>query len=114
MPIQRAGIMTTGFLVVAAMASMGEFSGVNGQTLYTSNFTTDELAYATAVGCRVATVLDTTILSSLGTSASKWAGITYADNVGKLFAAPLNANAVLIIDPVANTTNITTLVGVGG
>jgi hypothetical protein len=33
--------------------------------------------------------------------------------VGKLYAAPNNVDAVLIIDPLANTTDITTLAGLG-
>jgi hypothetical protein len=42
---------------------------------------------------------DITALNGLGSAPYKWNGIAYADSVGKLFAAPYNANAVLMIDP---------------
>jgi hypothetical protein len=55
-----------------------------------------------------------TALAGLGSASSKWASITYAKNVGRLFASPAsrlstNPAAVLIIDPVANTTSIASL-----
>jgi hypothetical protein len=94
--------MVTGFLVVV-VAVMGELSGVQAQ--YTTNLTTDEWAYVTDVGCRVAEVLDTTTLSSLGSGGSKWRGTAFDENVGKLYGAPHIADTVLIIDPVTNTTD---------
>jgi hypothetical protein len=56
---------------------------------------------------------DITTLGGLGSGSAKWIGITYAADVGKLYAAPQNADAVLIIDPLTNTTDITTLTGFG-
>jgi hypothetical protein len=56
---------------------------------------------------------DTTTLGGLGSAAYKWRSITYVEMVGKLFAAPFEADAVLIIDPIANTTDTTTLAGLG-
>jgi hypothetical protein len=101
-----SGVMATFLLVVTAA-----FSGAHAQ--FTTNFTADELAYVTAVGAGVREVMDSTTLSGLGSGSNKWWGITFADNVGKLYAAPRNAEAVLIIDPLNNNTDITTLVGLG-
>jgi len=61
----------------------------------------------------LANTTDITTLAGLGSGGGKWRSITYAANVGKMYAAPTNAGAVLIIDPLANTTDITTLAGLG-
>ena len=104
-------IATVLFLVVAVLTT-SEFLVVHALPQYTTNVTADEWAYATAIGAIVRVEgWDTTTLAGLGSVASKWDGVAFASNVGKLFGAPRNANAVLIIDPVANTTDITTLGG---
>ena len=41
----------------------------------------------------------------------KWNGIAHAPSTGKRYAAPANADAVLVIDPMTNTTDVTTLAG---
>jgi hypothetical protein len=58
-------------------------------------------------------VTDDTTLGGLGTGLFKWAGIAYASSVDMLFAAPFNAEAVLMIDPRTNVTDNTTLSGLG-
>ena len=52
---------------------------------------------------------DTTSISGLphgtATVTNKWRGFAFAPSVGKLFAAPFNADSVLIIDPATNRTD---------
>lgn len=69
------------------------------QAQYVSNATSEEWAYAAAVGA-VREDVDTTTLGGLSSiSTLKWSGITFVDTVGKLFAAPSSADTVLIVDP---------------
>jgi hypothetical protein len=103
---ERRCIMTTFVLVVTVAFS----SEVRAQ--FTTNLTADEWAYVTAVG-GVRDVVDTTTLGGLGSSTTKWWDFAYAANVGKVYSAPRNADAVLIIDPLTNTPDITTLAGFG-
>lgn len=92
------GGITATDLLVAAVAAMG----VHGQ--YTTNLTADEWSYAAAVGVRVVPVMDTTVLVDERSGA--WEGSAFADNVGKVFAAPYSSDAVLIFDPVTNATDV--------
>jgi hypothetical protein len=43
----------------------------------------------------------------------KWGAVTAAPTVGKLFATPISAASVLIVDPVTFATDTTTLSGLG-
>ena len=53
---------------------------------------------------------DTTTLAGLGSaSVYKWWGIEYAPNSHKMYAAPSYASAVLVIDPLANSTGLLAL-----
>ena len=42
---------------------------------------------------------------------NKWRGIAYAPSTRKLYAAPAFADGVLIVDPLANTTDVTAMAG---
>jgi hypothetical protein len=58
-------------------------------------------------------VTDTTRLNGLGVGGNKWRGIAFAPSVDMMFAAPSNADAVLMINPHTNVTGVTTLGGLG-
>ena len=67
---------------------------------------------------------DNTTMAGLGDASSssycdgdaddKWRSIAFVPSVEKLFAAPYDADSVLIIDPATNATDDTTLAGFGG
>jgi hypothetical protein len=87
---------------------------VGATTHFVTNVTADEWTYAAAVGTGVRVEgWDNTTFADLGSLGFKWHSITFVETVGKLFAAPVNADAVLIIDPVTNTMDVTTLAGFG-
>jgi hypothetical protein len=84
---------------------------IHGQVAAT-NVTTAELEYAAALGV-VGVTTDTTTLDGLGTNVGKWTGMAYAPSVGMLYAAPFNADSVLMINPRTNVMDTTTLGGLG-
>ena len=45
----------------------------------------------------------------VGEDGPRWAGIAYAPSTGKLYASPYDMDAVLIIDPMLNSTRLLTL-----
>lgn len=99
--------------VVTLVRTMG-----GGLAQFLTDIPTDELMYAFSVGADVREVWDNSTLDDLGTPAgrtgsSKWSDIAFAPNVNKLFSSPMNAQTVLIVDPLTNTTDTTSLGGLG-
>jgi hypothetical protein len=114
-PHRRRGqsdVMTIRLIAVAVMTMTIISSGVHAQ--YTTNLTTDEWAYCAAVGASVRAVVDTNTITVARPRTNNWINLVFADNAGKLYGTPFYADTVLIIDPVTNTTDSTTLaVGLG-
>jgi hypothetical protein len=79
---------------------------------YSTNLSAGEWAYATAVGASVRLETVHATIDGVNTNA-KWCDFVFVPTVNKLFAAPFNAKRVLIVDPFANTTDTTALVGLG-
>ena len=46
-------------------------------------------------------------------SGGKWRSIAYSPSTQRLYAAPCDENAVLIINPISNTTDVTAMAGLG-
>ena len=83
------------------------------QSQQIGNLTPEELfSYAAALGA-AHNVADTAALGELGTELSKWSGVAFAPTTGMLYCAPVSASSALIINPQTNTTDATTLGGLG-
>jgi hypothetical protein len=67
------------------------------------------VAAVTTEVCSQSMSVDTTTITGIQAGSYKWQGMALADNVGKLFAAPGISAAVLMIDPITNTFDETTL-----
>lgn len=52
-------------------------------------------------------------LTGLVAGGNKWAGAAYAPTTGLIYCAPVTATSVLMINPLTNATDTTTLGGVG-
>ena len=102
----------------ALIATMVVIGGGYAQLL--SGITSDELAYAVGVGAAVRMEWDNTsiIIGAPNTispenSYPRWIESAFVPNANKLYAAPFNDDAVLIVDPATNAADTTTLGGLG-
>ena len=96
----------------ALLISRGDSDANNVSYTVGINVFDDErrLLASTALNART----DIAMMSGLGDrTAEKWAGIVHSPVTGLLYAAPHNADSVLIIDPARNSADATTIAGFG-